>query len=105
VALCKKVVVAESMSGRLDRREVRVGREEGKMAAVARMGATSSDAGSGSSVYPGGKVCCAVRGMALVRTGREGDETAENGGGKSEGSASCVTRGSKAACAVCEGVD
>jgi hypothetical protein len=71
-----------------------VGREEGK---VGRMGAPSSDAGFASSIYPREEICCAARGMAPVRTGGEGDNTAENGGGRSEGSALCGTRGSTAA--------
>jgi hypothetical protein len=106
-ALGRGVVVAESISVSLldlDCCEVRLGREEGKVASVGRMGATSRDAGSGSSVYPGGGICCAVRTMA-VRTGSEGGETAENGGGAPEGSAPCVTRGGKAAGVGWDSVD
>ncbi len=71
MALGKEDVVAESMSGRLldlDRRKIRVGREEVTMAAVGStgMGTTSSDAGSVSSVCPRGESCRAVRGMPLV---------------------------------------
>ena len=48
-------VVDGSMSDRLldlDCRKIRVGREEGRMVAVRRMGATSSDADSVSPVCP-----------------------------------------------------
>jgi hypothetical protein len=69
LALGEGDVVAVSMSGRLldlDRRRVRVGREEGTMAAVRSMGATSGDAGSISFVCSRGGNCCAVRGIGLV---------------------------------------
>ena len=69
MALGKEDVVGESMSGRLvdlDRRKIRVGREEGTMAGLRGMGATLSGAGYVSSVCPRGELCCAVRGMALV---------------------------------------
>jgi hypothetical protein len=69
MALGKEDVLAESMSGRLldlDRRKIRVGREEGRMVAVRRMGATSSDADSVSPVCPRGEFYCAVRDMPPV---------------------------------------
>jgi hypothetical protein len=89
------------VSGRplgLEHRKVRISREVGKIAGVRKMGATSSDVGSAVSAYPGEVVCCVIQGMAVVMviTGRE-NGAAENGGGKSDGSAPCVTRGSKAA--------
>jgi hypothetical protein len=89
------------VSGRplgLENRKVRISREVGKIAGVRKMGATSSDVGSAVSVYFGGVVCCVIQGMAvlMVITGRE-DGAAKNGGGKSDGSAPCVTRGNKAA--------
>lgn len=67
--LGKGDIVVESMSGRLldlDRRMVRVGREERTIAAVGSLGATSSDASSVSSVCPRGELSCAIRGMVLV---------------------------------------
>ena len=56
----KNLVVASAESTlvrpfHLDRRGVRVGRDEIKLAVVRKMGATSSDAGSATSVYPGGE--------------------------------------------------
>src|SRR5258708_22964000 len=68
-ALGKGNVVDESMSGRLfdlDRRKIRVGREEGTIAVVGRLGVISSDADSASSIYPSEGVCCAVRAKGLV---------------------------------------
>ena len=55
MALGKEDVVGESMSGRLfdlDRRKIRVGREEGTTAALKSMGATLSSASYVSSVCP-----------------------------------------------------
>jgi hypothetical protein len=61
----KEDVVAESMSGKLldlDRRKVRVGREEGTMGAVGSMGATSSDDWCGIlCMSPGGILLCCPR--------------------------------------------
>lgn len=54
------------LSGRLldlERRRLRVGRDEGKIDGVGRMGATSSDVDSAISVHPGGVVCCVIQGM------------------------------------------
>jgi hypothetical protein len=65
----ERCVVDESMPGRLvdlHRRKIRVGCEEETMAVVGRLGVSSSDADSESSIYPSEEVYCAVRGMGLV---------------------------------------
>ena len=57
------VASAETTSVRpfdLDCRGVHVGRDETKLAVVRKIGATSSDAGSAYSVYPGGETCYVV---------------------------------------------